>query len=162
MGCIVLTELCNYLWLGGVAGCVPWQGGAAGWTLWSGRAAGWAPQLYLIRWGPKLCSPAPRSGRATGWGTWSDRASGSAPRFSGRLLAVPHSWLRSLARLPGQAWPPAVPSSCVELETALGSGGVVVWAPRSGRAAGHVLLLGRVVGWVPGLGKAVLNHQVGP
>lgn len=25
-----LTGLCNNLWLGGIAGCIPWQGGAAG------------------------------------------------------------------------------------------------------------------------------------
>lgn len=27
-----LSVLCNHLWLGEVAGCVPWQDGATGWT----------------------------------------------------------------------------------------------------------------------------------
>lgn len=38
-----LTGLRNYLWLGGVAGCVPWHSGAVGWTPGLDRAAGWAP-----------------------------------------------------------------------------------------------------------------------
>lgn len=35
-----LTGLCNNLWLGGIAGCIPWQGGAAGWTPGLGKATG--------------------------------------------------------------------------------------------------------------------------
>lgn len=80
-----LTGLCNKLWLGEFAGCVPWQCGAPGWAI---ILAGLQLGSTII---PGWLESQSVTGGATGWTVCPGRDPGRASHLNGNSSRVMQS-----------------------------------------------------------------------